>query len=197
MPAPARRRLPIALSATLLSALTAGLLAPAAHAAQGEWAALGGELRFFYGGALATLAMLDCDALEPGARFTALERAPARVLDQVDALLLRQARHHAHQRSRLAQLHAQPLAQLAARRGFALGVRVGVVAERHVLIRERVPELDVDAVADAHHLARVGGDGVGGERSAQGDERRRDGTSDGVFHSCGAGERKTSGARSV
>ncbi|HCJ48302.1 MAG TPA: phosphoesterase, partial [Microbacterium sp.] len=33
MPAPARRRLPIALSATLLSALTAGLLAPAAHAA--------------------------------------------------------------------------------------------------------------------------------------------------------------------
>mmetsp|Transcript_6594 Transcript_6594/g.26772 ORF Transcript_6594/g.26772 Transcript_6594/m.26772 type:complete len:418 (-) Transcript_6594:3646-4899(-) len=90
----------------------------------------------------------------------ALERAPARVLDEVYSLLVRQARDDTHQRSRLAQFHAQPFAQFGSRRALPLGERLGVVVERHVLVRERVPELDVDTVAYAHHLARVGGDGV-------------------------------------
>eukprot|EP00982_Pelagococcus_subviridis_P005166 29502-Pelagococcus_subviridis.AAC.2 len=68
-----------------------------------------------------------------------LERALRRVLDQVHALLLREARDDADDgRPGLREVHREPLRELRLRRLFS-----------------RFPHLDVDAVADAHELLFV------------------------------------------
>ena len=75
----------------------------------------------------------------------------------MDSLLLRQTRHHGHER-RLGgrEVHPEAFRELLPRRRLSHLPRVHVVVLGQELVRHRVPDGHVDAVANANHLPLVG-----------------------------------------
>ena len=110
-----------------------------------------------------------------------LNRAVHGVLDHVDPFLVRQPRHDAHERHRVVRgwhRHLKPLRELALGDRLAVFPRVGVVVLLEALVRHRVPNLDVDAVADAHEFLFVNPDralvgNLAGVRRRHGGRERR------------------------